>query len=49
MYEPADLFLDFIIQDKVDKSVEQWLSYVERKLDYKRWYFGHCHDNRAYC
>ena len=49
MYEPTDLFLEFISQDKVDKSTEQWLSDVERKLNYEKWYFGHFHDNRTYC
>lgn len=49
VYEPTDLFLDFIAQDRVDKSTEQWLSDIERKLNYKRWYFGHFHDNRTYC
>lgn len=48
VYEPADLFLDFINQAEVDKSTEEWLSKLERKLDYERWYFGHFHDNREY-
>ena len=48
MYEPTDLFLDFINQAEVDKSTEEWLSKLERKLDYERWYFGHFHDNREY-
>lgn len=47
-YEPSDLFLDFINQDKVDKSTEEWLSEIERKLKYERWYFGHFHENREY-
>ena len=48
VYEPTDLFLDFINQAEVDKSTEEWLSELERKLDYERWYFGHFHDNREY-
>ena len=47
-FEPTDLFLDFISQDKVDKSTEEWLSKIERKLKYKKWYFGHFHGNREY-
>ena len=47
-YEPRDLFLDFITQSKVDKSTEKWLSEIEEKLDYEKWYFGHFHDNREY-
>lgn len=47
-YEPTDLFLDFINQTKVDKSTELWLSDIEAKLSYKKWYFGHYHENREY-
>ncbi len=32
VYEPTDLFLDFIDQSKVDKSTEEWLSLIEKKL-----------------
>lgn len=48
VYEPTDLFLEFISQGRVDKSTEEWLSIIEAKLDYKRWYFGHFHRNREY-
>lgn len=48
VYEPTDLLSEFISWDKVDKSTEEWLSNIERKLDYKRWYFGHFHENREY-
>lgn len=48
MYEPSDLFLNFIDQSKVDKSTEEWLTRIENKLDYKRWYFGHFHGNRMF-
>ena len=47
-YEPIDMFLDFIDQSKVDKSTEEWLSMIEEKLAYKKWYFGHYHGNREY-
>ena len=47
-YEPVDLFLDFINQDKVDKSTEEWLSKIESKLSYEKWWFGHYHGNREY-
>lgn len=47
-YEPTDLFLDYIDSNKVDKSTEEWLSAIERKLIYEKWYFGHFHDNREY-
>lgn len=45
-FEPTDLFLDFIDQSRVDKSTEIWLSEIEHKLNYEKWYFGHFHDNR---
>lgn len=48
IYEPTDLFLDFIDQTKVDKSTETWLSSIEKKLKYDKWYFGHFHENREY-
>lgn len=48
-YEPVDLFLSFIDQSKIDKSTEKWLSKIEKRLKYQKWYFGHFHDNRKYC
>lgn len=42
------MFLDFIDQTKVDKTTERWLSDIEAKLAYKKWYFGHYHENREY-
>lgn len=45
-YEPTDLFLEFIDQSQVDKSTEEWLSDIEKRLDYDKWYFGHYHGNR---
>lgn len=47
-YEPSDLSLEFISQDTIDKSTEEWLSDIERKMEYKKWYFGHFHENREY-
>ncbi len=44
-YEPRHLFLPFIDQSKVDKSTEEWLQTIAEKLDYKKWYFGHFHDD----
>ena len=48
IYEPADLFLNYVNQSSVDKSTEMWLSDVASKLTYKRWYFGHYHENREF-
>lgn len=47
-WEPTDLFLDGLDQSKVDKATEEWLSQIEKKMTYSRWYFGHYHDNRTY-
>ena len=32
----------------MDKSTEEWLSSIESKLAYDRWWFGHYHGNRVY-
>ena len=32
----------------MDKSTEEWLSKIERKLTYEKWWFGHYHGNREY-
>lgn len=45
-WQPTDLFIDGLDQSTVDKSMELWLSDVERNLDYKMWLFGHFHDDR---
>jgi 3-oxoacid CoA-transferase subunit A len=47
-----DLFLSFIGQDSVDKSMEKWLDAVANYIEglgtnYKHWYFGHYHADRA--
>ena len=42
-YEPTEVFLPGINQSKVDKSTEQWLSRIEERLLYRKWYAGHYH------
>ena len=42
-YEPAWAFLSGIDQSRVDKSTEEWLDKIEKKLKYKYWYAGHFH------
>lgn len=44
-YMPIHLFLPFVDQSKVDNSTEDWLQTIEDKLNYRKWYFGHYHDN----
>ena len=46
-YEPKELFLKEVDQDKVDKSTEKWLDTIEKGLDYQVWYFGHYHGEKA--
>lgn len=45
-WQPTDLFLSGLDQSTVDKSMEEWLSEVERNLTYKHWLFAHFHANR---
>ena len=47
-YEPVDLFLPFIDQNKVDKTMEYWLDDIEKSVSYKLWAFGHFHETRIY-
>lgn len=42
---PTHLFLRGIDQSLVDSSMEVWLQKIADKLDFKRWYFGHYHDD----
>ena len=46
-YEPTEVFLPFIDQSKVDKSTEEWLDTIEHRLQYKQWYCGHYHTEKA--
>lgn len=45
-YTPVEMFLDFINQDSVDHSTEEWLDKIEDNLDYEKWYCGHWHTNK---
>lgn len=45
-YRPIDLFLRSIDQSTVDSSTEKWLSSIEEKLVYDKWYAGHYHCDR---
>ena len=45
-YEPVEVFLSFIDQRKVDKSTEEWLDGIEKRLDYGHWYAGHYHTEK---
>lgn len=45
-WEPTDLFLNFIDQSTVDKSMEIWLNNFKDKIKWKVWVFGHYHADR---
>lgn len=45
--EPTEVFMPGIDQSRVDKSTEEWLGTLERRLQYKRWYCGHYHTEKA--
>ena len=46
IYEPTDLFLPFIDQSKVDRTMEKYLGEIEFVLEYKAWMWGHYHETR---
>lgn len=46
-YEPTEAFLPIIDQASVDKSTEEWLDTLERKLEYKKWFCGHFHIDKT--
>lgn len=48
MFEPTDLFLTFVDQSIVDKTMERYLGQVEFLLNYKLWLWGHYHADRIY-
>lgn len=45
-WQPTELFLSYIDQSKVDKTIEKWLSQVKSKIKYNKWYFGHFHGEK---
>lgn len=45
-WEPSDLFLGFIDQTTVDKSMEIWMDDLKNKIDWRIWLFGHYHADR---
>lgn len=46
VWEPNDLFLSSIDQTKVDKSMERFLEFVAKDLQWSVWCFGHYHQDR---
>ena len=48
IFEPTDLFLSFIDQSQVDKTMERYLGNIEYQLQYNTWLWGHYHAYRQY-
>ena len=46
LYEPTPK--EVIGFEKIDRSTEEWLDSIAKKLQYTKWYFGHYHDNIQY-
>lgn len=42
-YMPRHAFLPGLDQNLVDRSTEEWLDTIERRLQYRYWYAGHYH------
>ena len=40
---PIEAFMPGLDQSLVDHSTEEWLDYLESKLNYKAWFCGHWH------
>lgn len=47
-WRPTDLFLKNIDQSQVDSSTEEWLSDVNKYINWEHWYWGHFHADRDY-
>lgn len=45
-WQPKDLFVPSLGEENVDRTMEKFLQKIERNINYKRWAFGHYHDNR---
>lgn len=45
-YEPHEVFLSYVDQSKVDKTMETWLDKIEDGTKYNDWYCGHWHINK---
>ena len=48
LFEPTDLFLSFVDQNMVDKTMERYLGKIEYQLQYNTWLWGHYHATREY-
>ena len=42
-YEPTHAFIPGLDQRTVDKTTEDWLDSIEKRLNYQKWFCGHYH------
>lgn len=45
-YEPTEVFIQGLDQATVDKSTEEWLGEIEKRITYEKWYCGHYHTDK---
>lgn len=45
-WEPTDLFIRGLDQNKIDKTTENWLDEIAQNLNFHTWCFGHFHSDR---
>lgn len=45
-WQPFDLFLPFIDQSKVDSGTEYFFENILQNIKFKKWCYGHFHDDR---
>lgn len=46
-YVPTEAFIDGIDDSTVDRSTEEWLDMIEDRAQYRNWYCGHFHIEKA--
>ena len=45
-YEPKEVFIQGMDQRSIDKSTEEWLDEIEKRIAYEKWYCGHYHTDK---
>lgn len=45
-YKPVDLFLSFVDQASISDRMEKFLSLIAKNCSWKKWCYGHYHDDR---
>lgn len=47
--EPIEFFMEGVDQSKVDKTMENWLESIKKRLTFEKWYAGHYHCDVVKC